>query len=246
MLEIPEGPERVPGHRQPIDDSTIRDTWRVFRIMAEFVDGFETLAPVTGRGVALFGSARSAPGSPDYAAAEAMGTALARAGYAVITGGGPGDMEAANKGALLAGGESVGLAIEVPHEDRPNAYLTTTLSFRYFFVRKVMFVKYSRAFVIMPGGFGTLDEAFETATLIQTGKIHSFPIVAMGRDYWEPLWEFARDTMVARGTIEPADLELLRLTDSLDAAMAMIESGYEAAHALEGEPPKPIAAIGET
>jgi uncharacterized protein (TIGR00730 family) len=224
VLEIPEGPEREPGKRQPLDDSTIRDTWRVFRIMAEFVDGFETLAPVTGRGVAVFGSARSAPGSEDYAAAEAMGRALARAGYAVITGGGPGDMEAANKGALEAGGESVGLAIEVPHEDRPNDYLTTSLSFRYFFVRKVMFVKYSRAFVIMPGGFGTLDEMFEAVTLVQTRKVKPFPIVLVGEDsYWDGLIEWISTTLVKRGKVSPGDVEILKRARGPEEVLAILE-----------------------
>jgi hypothetical protein len=192
-------------------DSTIKDTWRVFRIMAEFVEGFETLAPISGRGVTVFGSARSQPGSPDYEAAEAMGRALARAGYAVITGGGPGDMEAANKGAVEAGGESVGLAIEVPHEDRPNDYLTTSLTFRYFFVRKVMFVKYSRAFVIMPGGFGTLDELFEAVTLVQTRKVEPFPIVLAGPEgYWQGLVEWIQGTLVACGKVSPEDMGILK------------------------------------
>ena len=151
-------------------DFAIKDTWRIFRIMAEFVEGFETLSQVP-RAVTVFGSARSQPGSEDYRRAEELGQALARAGHTVMTGGGPGDMEATNKGALEAGGESVGLAVELPHEERPNPYLTTTVSFRYFFVRKVMFVKYSKAFVILPGGFGTLDELFEAVTLIQTRKV---------------------------------------------------------------------------
>jgi len=223
VLEIPEGREG-PGPRQPLDDSTIRDTWRVFRIMAEFVDGFETLAPVSGRGVAVFGSARSAPGSPDYAAAEAMGAALARAGFAVITGGGPGDMEAANKGALEAGGESIGLAIEVPHEDRPNDYLTTTLSFRYFFVRKVMFVKYSRAFVIMPGGFGTLDEMFEAVTLVQTRKVKPFPIILAGEDsYWDGLIDWISGTLVARGKVSPGDVQILQRAKDPVEVLAILE-----------------------
>jgi hypothetical protein len=226
VLEIPEGPENTHGKRQPIDDATIRDTWRVFRIMAEFVDGFETLAPVTGRGVAVFGSSRSAPGSPDYASAEAMGAALARAGFAVITGGGPGDMEAANKGALEAGGESVGLAIEVPHEDRPNDYLTTVLSFRYFFVRKVMFVKYSRAFVIMPGGFGTLDEMFEAVTLVQTRKVRPFPIILVGEDsYWDGLIEWISGTLVTRGKVSPGDVEILLRARNPAEVLAILEGG---------------------
>ena len=224
MPEIPDGPDPSTTRRYPLDDSTIRDTWRVFRIMAEFVDGFETLAPVSGRGVAVFGSARSAPDSADYAAAEAMGAALARAGFAVITGGGPGDMEAANKGALEAGGESVGLAIEVPHEDRPNDYLTTALSFRYFFVRKVMFVKYSRAFVILPGGFGTLDEMFEAVTLVQTRKVKPFPIILVGEDsYWDGLIDWITGTLVARGKVSSGDVEILRRARNPGEVLAILK-----------------------
>ena len=179
-------------------DFAAKDSWRIFRIMGEFVEGFETLSQVNG--VTIFGSARSQPGTKDYEAAEAMGRALAQAGYAVITGGGPGDMEAANKGALEAGGESVGLAIELPYELRPNPFLTRTLSFRYFFVRKVMFVKYSRAFVIMPGGFGTLDEMFEAVTLVQTRKVKPFPVILAGEDqYWDGLIKWIRETVVRRG-----------------------------------------------
>jgi uncharacterized protein (TIGR00730 family) len=197
--------------RDPMLDYAVKDTWRIFRIMGEFVEGFETLSQIEG--VAIFGSARSAPGSEDYQNAEEMGRALAKAGYAVITGGGPGDMEAANKGALEAGGESVGLAIELPYELKPNPYLTRTLSFRYFFVRKVMFVKYSRAFVIMPGGFGTLDELFEAATLRQTEKIRWFPIVLFGSDYWRGLVDWLRDPVQAEGKISAADVDMLEVTD---------------------------------
>jgi uncharacterized protein (TIGR00730 family) len=195
--------------RDPMLEITARDSWRIFRIMGEFVDGFETLAQIT-RGVTIFGSARSQPGSADYARAEAMGRELAQAGYTVITGGGPGDMEAANKGALEAGGSSVGLAIELPYEPRPNPYLTKTLSFRYFFVRKVMFVKYSQAFVIMPGGFGTLDELFEAVTLIQTAKIQPFPVVLVAEDdYWDGLLDWIRKVIVGRGKARPEDVEIL-------------------------------------
>jgi uncharacterized protein (TIGR00730 family) len=190
-------------------DFAVKDTWRIFRIMGEFVEGFETLSHV--KGVAIFGSARSAPGSVDYQRAEAMGRALARAGYAVITGGGPGDMEAANKGALEAGGESVGLAIELPYELKPNPYLTRTLSFRYFFVRKVMFVKYSQAFVIMPGGFGTLDELFEAVTLIQTRKVKAFPVILAGEDgYWDGLIEWINKTVVRRGKVREGEVSILQ------------------------------------
>src|ERR1044071_1756363 len=189
---------RLEPRRDPMLDFAVKDTWRIFRIMGEFVEGFETLSQV--KGVTIFGSARSQPGSKDYERAEAMGRALAQAGYAVITGGGPGDMEAANKGALEAGGESVGLAIELPYELKPNPYLTRTLSFRYFFVRKVMFVKYSQAFVILPGGFGTLDEMFEAVTLIQTKKVKPFPVILMGDDdYWDGLMGWIQQTVVRRG-----------------------------------------------
>ena len=191
-------------------DFAVKDTWRIFRIMAEFVEGFETLAAVP-RAVAVFGSARSAPGSRDYQNALAMGRALAKAGYAVITGGGPGDMEAANKGALSADGESVGLAIELPFEAEPNPYLTTRISFRYFFVRKVMFVKYSQAFVIMPGGFGTLDEMFEAVTLVQTKKVKAFPVILAGDDeYWDGLMQWIEGTLVARGKVRAEEVQILK------------------------------------
>ena len=195
--------------RDPMLDFAVKDTWRIFRIMGEFVEGFETLSRV--KGVAIFGSARSEPGSHDYQRAEEMGRAIARAGYAVITGGGPGDMEAANKGALEAGGESVGLAIELPYELKPNPYLTRTVSFRYFFVRKVMFVKYSQAFVIMPGGFGTLDELFEAVTLIQTKKVKAFPVVLAGDDdFWDGLVEWISGTLVRRGKVRAEELGILK------------------------------------
>jgi uncharacterized protein (TIGR00730 family) len=200
---------RLEPRRDPMLDFAVKDTWRIFRIMGEFVEGFETLSQV--KGVAIFGSARSLPGSADYQRAEEMGRALARAGYAVITGGGPGDMEAANKGALEAGGESVGLAIELPYELKPNPYLTRTLSVRYFFVRKVMFVKYSQAFVIMPGGFGTLDELFEAVTLIQTRKVKAFPVILAGEDeYWDGLFKWIRDTVVRRGKVKEAEVGILQ------------------------------------
>ena len=198
---------------QPDDslpDLAVRDTWRIFRIMGEFVEGFETLSQLP-KAVGIFGSARSAPGSPDYQFAEEMGRALAKAGYAVITGGGPGDMEAANKGALEAGGESVGLAIELPYELKPNPYLTRTLSFRYFFVRKVMFVKYSRAFVILPGGFGTLDEMFEAVTLIQTRKVKPFPVILAGEpEYWDGLVDWLRNTVAPRGKVREEEVQILQ------------------------------------
>ena len=201
--------QRLEPRRDPMLDFAVKDTWRIFRIMGEFVEGFETLSQV--KGVAIFGSARSAPGTPDYKKAEEMGRALARAGYAVITGGGPGDMEAANKGAIEAGGESVGLAIELPYELKPNPYLTRTLSFRYFFVRKVMFVKYSQAFVILPGGFGTLDELFEAVTLIQTRKVKPFPVILAGEhEYWDGLINWLNDTVVKRGKVRDTEVGILQ------------------------------------
>jgi len=202
-----------------------RDSWRMFRIMGEFVDGFETLAQIQ-KGVGVFGSARSQPGSCDYARAEAIGRALALAGYTTITGGGPGDMEAANKGALEAGGQSVGLAIELPYEPRPNAYLTKVVSFRYFFVRKVMFVKYSRAFVILPGGFGTLDELFEAVTLIQTTKVQPFPVILMAEDdYWDGLLDWLRRTVVSRGKARPEDMNILTRARGPEDLLGILEHG---------------------
>ena len=195
--------------RPYLPELAIKDTWRIFRIMAELVEGFETLSQLP-KAVTVFGSARSRPGQPDYVYAEAMGRALATAGYPVITGGGPGDMEAANKGALEAGGQSVGLAIELEFEPKPNPFLTTEVSFRYFFVRKLMFVKYSQAFVFLPGGFGTLDEMFEILTLIQNKKIKPCPIILAGdNDHWEGLLEWVRNTLVPRGKIGPDDVNIL-------------------------------------
>lgn len=192
--------------------------------MAEFVEGFETLSPL-GPAVTVFGSARSKPGSADYQAAYDMGAALARAGYAVVTGGGPGDMEAANKGCLEASGHSVGLAIELPFELKPNPYLTTTLSFRYFFVRKVMFVKYSQAFVIMPGGFGTLDELFEAVTLIQTRKVKPFPVILAGDDgYWEGLLQWFSTTLVPRGKVRADELEIFKRRRSAGEVVELIRT----------------------
>jgi len=205
-------------------DFAPRDTWRIFRIMGELVDGFETLSQL-GKAVTIFGSARSAPASQDYRNAEAMGAALARAGYAVITGGGPGDMEAANRGARDAGGVSVGLAIELPYELRPNPYLTISVSFRYFFVRKVMFVKYSEAFVIMPGGFGTLDELFEAVTLVQTKKIDPMPVILVGSDgYWDGLLNWIQGTLVARGKVRPDEVRILKRARTPAEVLTLLEA----------------------
>jgi uncharacterized protein (TIGR00730 family) len=203
-------------------DFTAEDTWRVFRIMAEFVEGFETLSRVP-RAVTVFGSARTRPGDPEYQQAEELGRALARAGHAVITGGGPGTMEAVNKGAREAGGESIGICIELPFEEKPNPYLTRVLSFRYFFVRKVMFVKYSKAFVILPGGFGTLDELFESMTLVQTRKVPPFPVILAGGDaYWDGLLGWLRDTVAAAGKIDPHDLAIMKRARSVDEILALV------------------------
>jgi uncharacterized protein (TIGR00730 family) len=207
------------------DEFLHTDTWRVFRIMGEFVQGFEDLAHVTN-GVAVFGSARTKPNDPEYRAAQETGNLLARAGYSVITGGGPGIMEAANRGAFEAGGASVGCNIELPHEQGSNAYLTLSLKFKYFFVRKMMFVKYSDAFVIFPGGFGTLDELFEALTLIQTRKIHNFPVVLFGTRYWRPMLDWLRGPMLKEGKIVAEDFRRLHVTDAPSEVVEIIKT-YE-------------------
>ena len=188
------------------------DPWRVLRIQAEFVEGFGLLAELS-QAVSVFGSARTQPGTPEYKCAEQIGAGLARAGYAVITGGGPGIMEAANKGAASAGGVSVGLGIELPLEQGLNDYVEIGLEFRYFFVRKTVFVKYSQAFVFLPGGFGTMDELFEAVTLVQTGKITRFPIVLVGTEYWKGLNAWIAEVMLPAGKISPSDPDLIRVVD---------------------------------
>jgi len=195
------------------DEFTHTDTWRVFRIMGEFVTGFDELATLN-RGISIFGSARTSRDDPDYAAAQETAALLARAGFAVITGGGPGIMEAANRGAFDAGGLSIGCNIELPFEQGSNPYLTKGLKFKYFFVRKMMFVKYSLGFIIFPGGFGTLDELFEALTLIQTQKIRNFPVVLFGSDYWNGLLNWIRDYALRDGKVTEEDLKRLHLTDS--------------------------------
>ena len=197
------------------------ELWHAVQIFAEFIRGFRALHFV-GPCVTVFGSARFAETHPYYAMGRDVGARLARAGFTVMTGGGPGIMEAANRGAREVGGRSLGCNIELPHEQRPNSYLDRWITFRHFFVRKVMLVKYSYAFVALPGGFGTLDEVFETATLIQTGKIQQFPLVLMGRDYWAPLLAFLRDRLASEGTIEPADAERFIVTDSPEEAVELI------------------------
>src|SRR5919107_250718 len=179
-----------------LDEFKHTDTWRVFRSMGEFVEGFDELATVT-RGVSIFGSARTPPDSPHYAAAQETAGLLVRAGFAVITGGGPGIMEAANRGAFEAKGVSIGCNIELPFEQKPNPYQTRSLTLNYFFVRKTMFVKYSTAFIIFPGGFGTLDELFEALTLIQTRKIKNFPVVLVGSEYWGGMMTWIKDKLLA-------------------------------------------------
>jgi hypothetical protein len=207
------------------DDFTRGDTWRLFRIMAEFVEGFEALAECNPA-VSMFGSARVTPEHPDYQKAEAIARQLAREGFAVITGGGPGVMEAANKGAAAAGGRSVGLNIELPMEQSPNPFSNIRVSFRYFFVRKMMFVKYASGFVILPGGFGTLDELFEAITLIQTEKIRPFPVVLVGGAYWSGLVAWISDVMMNDQKISPKDLAILRVVDTADEAVAVINEFY--------------------
>ncbi|MGN9779109.1 TIGR00730 family Rossman fold protein [Micromonospora sp. H33] len=203
------------------DDWKTRDAWRALRILSEFVEGFDTLSDLPPA-VSVFGSARSRPDSPECRLAEALGGELARAGYAVITGGGPGVMEAANRGASEAGGLSVGLGIELPFEQGINEWVDLAIDFRYFFARKTMFVKYAQAFVVLPGGFGTMDELFEALTLVQTGKVTRFPVVLMGTRYWGGLIDWLRDTMSAEGKIGPVDLDLICLTDDVNEAVRHI------------------------
>ena len=195
------------------DEFTHTDTWRVFRIMGEFVEGFDEFATLT-RGITIFGSARSKPGDWDYQAAQETAALLAKEGFAVITGGGPGVMEAANRGAFEAGGLSIGCNIELPFEQKPNPYQTKGMTFKYFFVRKTMFVKYSLGFIIFPGGFGTFDELFEALTLIQTHKIRDFPVVLYGSKYWMGLLNWIREVVLPGGKISEHDLRLFHVTDS--------------------------------
>ncbi|MEO7070691.1 MAG: TIGR00730 family Rossman fold protein [Nostocoides sp.] len=202
------------------------DPWRVMRIQAEFVEGFGALAEL-GPAVSVFGSARTKPDSPAYGMGVRVGSALVEAGFAVITGGGPGAMEAANKGAREAGGTSVGLGIELPFETGLNDYVDLGVNFRYFFARKTMFVKYAQGFIVLPGGFGTLDELFEAVTLVQTQKVTSFPIVLLGRDYWSGLIDWLRGPALAVGTISESDLELLHVTDDVDEAVAWVRTADE-------------------
>jgi uncharacterized protein (TIGR00730 family) len=205
------------------ETSADHDSWRIFRIMAEFVEGFETLGPL-GKAVSIFGSARTKPADPYYQAAEETGRLLAQAGYSVITGGGPGIMEAGNKGCLQAGGKSVGLNIALPQEQQSNPYQSISLDFHYFYARKVMFVKYAAAFICFPGGFGTLDEFFETMTLIQTLKIEAFPVILYGTQFWTGLVEWMRKVMIPQ-SIHAEDLDIFRFVDTpRDAVQLVVES----------------------
>jgi uncharacterized protein (TIGR00730 family) len=208
-------------------DYTRTDPWRVMRIMGEFIEGFDTLAAVD-RAVSIFGSARTHPDDPQYVAATETARLLAEAGFAVITGAGPGIMEAANKGARLGRGRSIGCNIELPFEQGANPYVDTLINFRYFFVRKTMFIKYSSAFIIFPGGYGTLDELFEALTLIQTGKIHQFPVILFGRHYWAGLVRWIQTRVLHERKISPGDLDLMVMTDDPTEAAAAVIASYEA------------------
>ncbi len=221
LLESPRG-----------DEFTHTDPWRVFRIMGEFVEGFDELATLS-RGIAIFGSARTKPDDPDYAAAQETGALLAAQGFAVITGGGPGIMEAANRGAFEAGGLSIGCNIELPFEQRANAYQTLSLTFKYFFVRKMMFVKYSLAFVIFPGGFGTFDELFEALTLIQTRKIRNFPIVLFGSHYWSGMLDWLRAVVLPGGKISEHDMDMFHITDSPAEVVEIVTQSQSSLTELE-------------
>src|SRR5437660_11822137 len=213
-------------------DFTNTDPWRVFRIMSEFVEGFDTLSHIPPA-VAVFGSARVKPEDPAYAAAVETARLLAKAGFGIITGGGPGIMEAANKGAQEGGNISIGCNIELPFEQKPNPYLDISLDFRYFFVRKTMFVKYSEAFVIFPGGFGTMDELFEALTLIQTKKVNHFPVILYGSEYWGGLIAWIRDCMLASEKIFPEDAGLLRLSDDPQEICKIVIEAYQEEYCQE-------------
>jgi uncharacterized protein (TIGR00730 family) len=221
--------QRLLDQRGPTD-WVHTDPWRVLRIQSEFVEGFGLLAELP-RAVSVFGSARTPQDSPHYASGVAIGAALAEAGYAVITGGGPGAMEAANRGASEAGGLSVGLGIELPFEQELNEWVDVGIAFRYFFVRKTMFVKYAQAFVILPGGFGTLDELFEALTLVQTRKVTRFPVVLFGSEYWSGLVDWLRTTMVPAATIRDTDLDLFTVTDDVDEVVRIVQEAEKARQA---------------
>jgi uncharacterized protein (TIGR00730 family) len=235
--------QRLLDSRGPVD-WVHADPWRVLRIQAEFVEGFGLLAELP-KAVSVFGSARTKPGSEEYEMAVDIGARLHDAGYAVITGGGPGIMEAANKGCDENGGMSVGLGIELPFEQRLNDHIDIGLEFRYFFVRKTMFVKYSQAFVVLPGGFGTLDELFEAVTLVQTKKITRFPIVLVGTEFWGGLIDWVRSTMLPSGKISPQDLDLIHLTDDPDEVVKVVVDAHLEAERRLQEEQAAVQAAGE-
>lgn len=227
--------DEYPEHLKPHKIAHTFDAWRIFRIMAEFVDGFETMTSL-GPSVAIFGSTNDAPKDRlYYDMTVELAKKIAHRGFGIITGGGPGIMECANRGAREAGGKSCGLCINLPNEAQPNPYIDEKyhLSFRYFFVRKVMFTRYAKAFVAMPGGFGTLDELFEALTLIQTGKIKFFPVYLVGRTYWAPLIDWIKNTLLTAGNIKPEDLDLIHISDDLDAIVDGIEKHYRQTKSLE-------------
>jgi uncharacterized protein (TIGR00730 family) len=211
--------------KQYVIEALTEDAWRMFRIIGEFAHGFEAMSDV-GKAVTIFGSARLHEGSDVYAKAEELARNLADSGYAVLTGGGPGIMEAGNKGAMEAGGRSIGLNVTLPHEQAPNRFQTDTLGFKYFFVRKVMLVKYSTAFVVFPGGFGTIDELFEALTLIQTKKIKPFPVYLVGVEYWKGLVQWLQSTLLRAGTISEQDLYLFKVIDDISGIPDEIEEYY--------------------
>jgi len=205
-----------------VDDFTIKEPWRIFLILAEFVEGFEVM-PEVFPAVTMFGSSRSHPNTSTYKEAETTAQLLVESGFNVISGGGPGVMEAANKGAAKAGGKSVGLHIHLPNEQKPNKYANVPLDFKYFFIRKVMFVKYAVAYIIMPGGFGTLDELFESLTLIQTQRIRSFPVILMDSNYWKGLLDWIKGTMLKEKTISESDLDIFNVVDTPEEAVGIIK-----------------------
>jgi len=219
---------RKEQHHKGWNEIKTNDSWAIFKIMGEFVNGFEKMVTI-GPCVSIFGSARTKEGAPYYELAVDIAQKIAEAGYGVITGGGPGIMEAGNKGANLAGGTSVGLNIDLPFEQHDNPYIDSdkSLDFDYFFVRKVMFVKYSQGFVVMPGGFGTLDELFEAITLIQTNKIEKFPIILVGTEFWTGLMNWVKNTMLDVKNISPHDLDLIKLVDSAEEVVEIIDAFYK-------------------
>ena len=219
-----------------MSDRFSKDTWTVFKIPGEFVEGFETLRPFWPS-VSIFGSARLRPGHRYYGLAVRVAAALSKAGYGVITGGGPGVMEAANRGAREGSGRSIGLNIKLPYEQNPNAFAETVIHFDYFFARKVMFVKYACGFVGLPGGFGTLDEIFEALTLKQTGKIHEFPVILMGRDYWQGMIDWIEERMLEERMISRRDLRLFQVTDDVDEVVSIIERNQQQRHKRRGRNP---------